>query len=98
MTTLCLDDLDFNLDDIASVEDSRESFSQLASNVCVREQLEITLNDPAPAPSKEPHQHTHGCSIVLGSTSGSTKEYLSVHEELCNLLIHREINGHKLLM
>ena len=50
MTTLCLDDLDFNLDDIASVEDSRESFSQLASNVCVMEQLEITLNDPAPVP------------------------------------------------
>jgi len=50
MTTLCLDDLDFNLDDIASVEDSRESFSQLASNVCVREQLEITLKDPAPVP------------------------------------------------
>ena len=50
MTTLCLDDLDFNLDDIASVEDSRESFSQLASNVCVREQLEITLNDHPPVP------------------------------------------------
>ncbi len=48
MTTLCLDDLDFDLDDISSVEDGRESFSQLASNVCVREQLEITLNDPAP--------------------------------------------------
>ena len=50
MTTLCLNDLDFDLDDISSFEDVRESFSQLASNVCVREQLEITLKDPAPVP------------------------------------------------
>ena len=50
MTTLCLDDLDFDLDDIASVEEGQESFSKFASNVCVREQLEITLNDPAPVP------------------------------------------------
>ena len=50
MTTLCLDDLDFNLDDIASVEDGRESFSKLACNVSVREQLEITLNDRPPVP------------------------------------------------
>jgi len=50
MTTLCLDDLDFNLDDIASVEDSRELFSQLASNVCVREQSEISLKDHPPVP------------------------------------------------
>ena len=53
MTTLCLDDLDFNLDDIASVEDSRESFSKSPSNVCVREQLEITLNDHPPVPPNE---------------------------------------------
>ena len=50
MTTLCLDDLDFDLDEISSVEDGRGSFSQLVSNVCVREQLEITLKDPAPVP------------------------------------------------
>ena len=50
MTTLCLDDLDFNLDDISSVEDGQESFSKLASNVCVREQLEITLKDHPPVP------------------------------------------------
>ena len=54
MTTLCLDDLDFNLDDIASVEDSRESFSKLASNVCVREQLEITFKDHPPVPLMRP--------------------------------------------
>jgi len=52
MTTLCLNDLDFDLDDISSVEDGHESFSQLASNVCVREQLEISLNDPAPGSTK----------------------------------------------
>ena len=50
MTTLCLNDLDFDLDGISSVEDGRESFSQLASNVCVRLPLEISLVDPAPAP------------------------------------------------
>ena len=50
MTTLCLDDLDFDLDEISSVEDGRGSFSQLASNVCVREQLEISLNDHTPVP------------------------------------------------
>jgi len=50
MTTLCLDDLDFDLDEISSVEDGRGSFSQLVSNVCVREQLEITLNDHPPVP------------------------------------------------
>ena len=54
MTTLCLDDLDFDLDDISSVEDGRESFSQLASNVCVREQLEITLNNHTPVPLNNP--------------------------------------------
>ena len=54
MTTLCLDDLDFELDDISSVEDGRESFSKLASNVCVREQLELTLKDPAPVPLNNP--------------------------------------------
>ena len=48
MTTLCLDDLDFDLDEISSVEDGRGSFSQLVSNVCVREQLEITLKDHPP--------------------------------------------------
>lgn len=48
MTTLCLDDLDFDLDDISSVEDGRESFSKLAFNVCVRVQLEITLKDHPP--------------------------------------------------
>ena len=48
MTTLCLNDLDFDLDDISSVEDVRESFSKLASNICVREQLEITLKDHTP--------------------------------------------------
>ena len=53
MTTLCLDDLDFDLDDISSVEDGRESFSKLASNVCVREQLEIMLNDHPPVPPNE---------------------------------------------
>ena len=50
MATLCLDDLDFDLDDISSVEDGRESFSKLASNVCVMEQLEITLKDHTPVP------------------------------------------------
>ena len=43
-------DTPFSLDDISSVEDGRESFSKLASNVCVREQLEITLNDCPPVP------------------------------------------------
>ena len=50
MTTLCLDDLDFDLDEISSVEDGRGSFSQLVSNVYVREQLEVTLKDHTPVP------------------------------------------------
>ena len=50
MTTLCLNDLDFDLDGISSVEDGRESFSKLASNVYVREQLEVTLKDHTPVP------------------------------------------------
>ena len=50
MKTLCLNDLDFDLDDISSVEDGRESFSKLASNVSVKEQLEVTLKDHTPVP------------------------------------------------
>ena len=50
MKTLCLNDLDFDLDDISSVEDGRESFSKLASNVSVKEQLEVTLKDHNPVP------------------------------------------------
>jgi len=50
MTTLCLNDLDFDLDGISSVEDGRESFSKLASNVSVKEQLEVTLKDHTTVP------------------------------------------------